>query len=203
MYRLYDSKMSGNAWKLRFLMNELGIPYQRKTFDVAAIETKSEEFSKISRFQRVPVLALEDGRHLIESCAIMLYLAEGSELLPDDPVERAEVTSWLFFEQADLMKALARPRFYHLRGIAEEKRGEIAELMKTAGYPTLEKLEGWIKGREWLANDRFSIADIGVFPYVALAHDGGYEMDRFAGIQAWLRRLEQRPGWEPLVPETT
>lgn len=201
MYRLYDSKMSGNAWKLRFLMNELGIAYERKSLDLAAGEAKSPEFTAISRFQRVPVLELEDGRHLVESCAIMLFLAEGSELLPDDPVERAEVTLWLFFEQADLVKALARPRFYHLRGIAEEKKDEIADLMKTAGYPGLEKLEAWIGDRTWLANDRFSIADIGVFPYVALAHHGGYEMDRFPGIEAWLKRLEQRPGWEPLVPE--
>ena len=200
MYRLYDSRFSGNAWKLRILMRELGIPYERVSLDLAKGEAKSPEFSKISRFQRVPVLELEDGTHLIESGAIMLFLAEGSDLLPDDPVKRAEVTSWLFFEQADLVKPLARPRFYRLRGIADQMQAKIAELQEE-GYVALGRLEAWIANRTWLANDTFSIADLGAFPYVALAHEGGYEMDRFPGIQAWLKRIEARPGYEPLVPE--
>lgn len=200
MYRLYDSKLSGNAWKLRILMRELDIPFGRVSLDLAKGQAKSPEFSKISRFQRIPVLEVDEGTHLIESGAIMLFLAEGSKLLPDDPVRRAEVTSWLFFEQADLVKPLARPRFYHLRGMVEQKQAEITELQE-AGYAALGRLEDWIEPRTWLANDSFSIADLGVFPYVALASFGGYDMDRFPGIQAWLKRIEQRPGWEPLVPE--
>ena len=200
MYRLYDSRFSGNAWKLRILMRELGIPFERVSLDLAKGEAKTPEFSDISRFQRIPVLELEDGTHLIESGAIMMFLAEGSDLLPADPVKRAEVTSWLFFEQADLVKPLARPRFFHLRDIVDQMQGKIAELQET-GYAALGSLEAWIEPRTWLANDTFSIADLGVFPYVALAHEGGYDMDRFPGIQAWLRRIEQRPGWEPLVPE--
>lgn len=200
MYRLYDSRMSGNAWKLRILMRELGLPFERVSLDLARGEAKSPEFSRISRFQRVPVLELEDGTHLIESGAIMLFLAEGSDLLPDDPVRRAEVTGWLFFEQADLVKPLALPRFFHLRGIAEQMQAKIAE-MHEAGHVALGRLEAWIAPRTWLADDAFSIADLAVFPYVALAHVGGYEMERFPGVQAWLKRIEQRPGWEPLVPE--
>ena len=200
MYRLYDSKLSGNAWKLRILMNELGLPFERKSLDLAAGEAKSPEFGKISRFQRVPVLELDDGRHLIESGAIMLFLAEGSDLLPADPLERAEVTSWLFFEQADLVKPLALPRFFKLRGIYDQNAAKVAEMQET-GYVALGRLEAWLKDREWLANGRFSLADLAVFPYVALAHIGGYEMNRFPGIQAWLKRLSERPSWEPLVAE--
>lgn len=201
MYRLYDSRLSGNAWKLRILMRELGIPFERVSLDLAKGEAKSAEFSRISRFQRIPVLEIGDGVHLIESGAIMLFLAQGSPLLPDDPVERADATSWLFFEQADLVKPLALPRFFYLRGMVEQMRDKIAELQE-AGYGALGRLESWIAPRTWLANDAFSVADLGAYPYVALAHVGGYEMDRFPGIQAWLKRIEERPAWEPLVPET-
>jgi glutathione S-transferase len=200
VYRLYDSKLSGNAWKLRILMRELGIPFERVSLDLAKGEAKSPEFAKVSRFQRVPVLELDDGRHLIESGAIMLFLAKGTDLLPADPVERAEVTSWLFFEQADLVKPLALPRFFKLRGIYDQNQAKVAEMQET-GYVALGRLEAWINGREWLANGRFSLADLAVFPYVALAHEGGYEMNRFPGIQRWLKRLSQRPSWQPLVPE--
>lgn len=200
MYKLYDSRLSGNAWKLRVLMRELGVPFERVTLDLAAGEAKSEAFSAVSRFQRIPVLELDDGTHLIESGAIMLFLAEGSPLLPGDPVKRAEATAWLFFEQADLVKPLALPRFFHLRGITDQMQAKIAELHE-AGNIALGRLETWIAPRQWLANDAFSIADLAVFPYVALAHVGGYDMDRYPGIGAWLKRLEQRPGWEPLVPE--
>jgi len=200
VYKLYDSRLSGNAWKLRILMRELGVPFERISLDLASGEAKSPEFSKISRFQRVPVLELDDGRHLIESGAIMLFLAEGSDLLPADPVERAEVTSWLFFEQADLVKPLALPRFFRLRGLYDQMQPKVAELHE-AGNAALGKLENWIVGREWLANGRFSLADLAVFPYVALAGEGGYEMDRYPGIQAWLERLSQRKSWLPLVEE--
>lgn len=200
MFRLYDSRFSGNAWKLRVLMNELDIPFERVTLDLAKGEAKSDEFSAKSRFQRIPVLELDDGRCLVESGAIMLFLAEGSPLLPDDPVERAEVTSWLFFEQADLVKPLALPRFFHLRGMEAEMADKIAE-MQQGGYAALDKLEAWIAPRQWLANDRFSLADLGVFAYVALAGEGGYDMSRYPGIAAWLGRLRERPGWRPLIEE--
>lgn len=200
MYRLYDSRFSGNAWKLRILMRQLSIPFERMTLDLAKGEAKSPEFSARSRFQRIPVLELEDGRNLIESGAIMLYLAEGSAMLPDDPVERAEVTGWLFFEQADLTKPLAIPRFFHLRGIQDQMAAKIAEWHEI-GYVALGRLEAWIADREWLAGDAYSLADLAVYPYVAMAHEGGYEMSRFPGIGAWLKRVEARPGWEPLLAE--
>lgn len=201
MYKIYDSRLSGNAWKLRILMRELGIPFERVSLDLAKGEAESPEFSQISRFQRVPVLELEDGRHLVESGAIMLFLAEGSDLLPSDPVERAEVTSWLFFEQADLVKPLAVPRFFKLRGLFDQMQPKVAE-MHEAGNAALARLDGWLADREWLANGRFSLADLAVFPYVALAGEGGYDMDRYPGIQAWLKRLSQRKSWQPLVEET-
>jgi len=181
-------------------MRELGIPFERVTLDLAKGEAKLPEFARISRFRRIPVLETEDGRHIIESGAIMLFLAEGSPLLPADLFLRAEVTSWLFFEQADLVKPLGLPRFYKLSGQFDEMQEKVAEYHQ-AGYLALSRLESWIAQRRWLSNDAFSLADLAVFPYVALAEQGGYEMGRFPGIAAWLRRLADRPAWEPLVPQ--
>ena len=128
MLRLYDSRLSGNAWKVRILLTQLDLPFQRVTLDLAKGATSEPAFRAKSRFARVPVLELEDGRTIVESAAIMLYLAEGTRFLPDDRFPRAEVTSWLTFEQADLLKTLALPRFYRMRGTADRMEKHIAEI---------------------------------------------------------------------------
>lgn len=200
MLRLYDSRLSGNSWKIRILLNQLGLAYQRITLDLQKGETREAAFLQISRFARVPVLVLEDGRPIVESGAILLHLAEGTPYLPDDPYLRAEVTSWLFFEQADLQKAIAIPRVLHLRGLAESKRQDI-DRFHAEGYPGLEKLEHWLRARTWLVGERYTIADLALSAYVALAGQGGYDMARFAGIRDWLARVEAQRGWVRLIPE--
>jgi glutathione S-transferase len=200
MLRLYDSRLSGNSWKVRILLRQLGIPFERVTLDLGKGEAKTPAFHAKSRFDRVPVLELDDGRTLVESAAIMLYLAEGTPLLPADPYLRAEVTSWLFFEQADLLKALSLPRFYHLYGNAEPMAGKIAHFQELA-YPALQKLADWLESHQWLAAERYTIADIGMFAYVGMAPIGGYDLTRFPAIGAWLARVEAQPGWQPLVEE--
>ena len=200
MLRLYDSRLSGNAWKVRILLRQLGIPFERISLDLAKGAAKEPAFRAKSKFARVPVLEFDDGRTLAELCAIMLYLAEGSRLLPDDRYLRAEVTSWLFFEQADLLRALAYPRFFRLRGIAGEMAAKI-EFFQEIGYPALEKLDDWLENRDWLVDGRYTLADLGVFPYVSMASDGGYDMTRFPAIEAWLTRVKAQPGWVPMIEE--
>jgi glutathione S-transferase len=202
MLRLYDSRLSGNAWKVRILLTQLGIPFERVTLDLAKGATADPAFRAKSRFARVPVLELEDGRTLVESAAIMLYLAEGSPLLPNDRYLRAEVTAWLTFEQADLLRALALPRFYHMRGIADQMAGRIADFQEGA-YAALDKVDDWLASREWLVDDRYTIADIGMFGYVSMASQGGYDMTRFPSVGAWLARVKAQPGWVPLVEEVS
>jgi glutathione S-transferase len=202
MLRLYDSRLSGNAWKVRILLTQLGLPFERITLDLAKGATSDLAFRAKSRFARVPVLELEDGRTIVESAAIMLYLAEGTSFLPDDRFLRAEVTSWLTFEQADLLRALALPRVYRLRGVADEMAGRIADFQEAA-YPALGKVDAWLATHGWLVDERYTIADIGMFGYVSMAHQGGYEMQRFPAIDAWLARVRAQPGWVPLVEEAT
>jgi glutathione S-transferase len=200
MLRLYDSRLSGNAWKVRILLTQLGLPFERVTLDLAKGAASEPAFRAKSRFARVPVLELEDGRTIVESAAIMLYLGEGSPLLPDDRYLRAEVTSWLTFEQADLLRALALPRFYHMRGIAGEMADRIADFQEGA-YVALAKLDNWLATRDWLVDNRYSIADIGMYGYVSMASQGGYDMTRFPSIAAWISRFQSQPGWVPLVQE--
>jgi glutathione S-transferase len=201
MLRLYDSRLSGNAWKVRILLTQLGLPFERVTLDLAKGATTDPAFRAKSRFARVPVLELEDGHTIVESAAIMVYLAEGTPFLPDDRFLRAEVLSWLTFEQADLLRALALPRFYHMRGIADQMTSRIADFQEGA-YPALGKVDAWLSTHAWLVDERYTIADIGLFGYVSMAHQGGYDMERFPSIAAWLARVKARPGWVPLVEET-
>ena len=200
MLRLYDSRLSGNAWKVRILLTQLGIPFERVTLDLARGAAAEPAFRAKSRFARVPVLELEDGRTLVESAAILLYLAEGTALLPDDRYLRAEVTSWLTFEQADLLRALALPRFYNMRGIADQMKSRIADFQEGA-YLALAKLDDWLATHDWLVDNRYTVADIGMFGYVAMAPQGGYDMARFPPIGAWLARVKAQPGWVPLLEE--
>ncbi|MFS2162615.1 glutathione S-transferase family protein [Variovorax sp. Varisp62] len=200
MLRLYDSRLSGNSWKIRILLSQLGLDYDRVTLDLQKGEARELAFGQISRFARVPVLVLEDGRPIVESGAILLHLAQGTPYLPDDPYLRTEVTSWLFFEQADLQKAIAVPRVLHLHGHAQDRRQDI-ERLHVDGYAGLEKLEQWLRGRTWLVGEHYTVADLALSAYVSLAGQGGYDMARFAGIRDWLVRVHGQRGWVPLIPE--
>jgi glutathione S-transferase len=110
------------------------------------------------------------------------------------------VTSWLAFEQADLLRALALPRFYYLRRIADQMAAKIADFQEF-GYIGLGKLAAHLEGRTWLVGDRYTIADLGVFPYVSMAPDGGYDLARFPSIKPWLERVKAQPGWVPMLEE--
>ena len=200
MLRLYDTKLSGNAWKVRILLHQLGLPFERVTFDLAKGDHTKPEFRKKAKFARVPVLEFDDGRTIVESAAILLYLAEGTRFLPDDKFARADVASWLFFEQSDLLKSLAFPRVWTMRGMTTEKAQQIADFREGA-FPALQKVEDWLATHEWLTADRYTVADINLFAYVSMAHEGGYEMDRFPAIGAWIARVKSQPGWVPLVEE--
>src|ERR1700738_2301610 len=139
MLRLYDSLLSGNSWKVRILLSQLHLRYERVTLDLARGDTPRPDFRKISRFSRIPALMIDDGRTIVESGAILTYLAEGTDLLPADSYLPVEVLSWLFFEQADLQKAIAISRVYHLRGQAAQRADEIRH-RQNDGYAALDHL---------------------------------------------------------------
>ncbi|WP_311789646.1 glutathione S-transferase family protein [Ferirhizobium litorale] len=194
MLRLYDSRYSGNSWKIRIMLNQLELPFERRTLDLAAGETKTPSFLELNRFARIPVLQLEDGRTIVESAAILLHLAEGTKYLPSDPYLRSQVTGWLFFEQGDLQRPIALARVYHIRGLADQMSQQI-ERLHADGYVGLEKVDRWLTTNRWLVDYRYTIADLAVSAYVSLASEGKFEMDRFPGIRQWIERVKAEPGW--------
>lgn len=200
MIKLYDSIRSGNAWKVRLALRYLGIPFERVSMVLAEGPHKTPEFKSWNRFQRVPVLELEDGRHLGESNAILQYIAEGTELLPGDAFERAQVAAWFSFDQADLSRFLAFPRFYAMTDQTEQRATEI-ELCHGLGHAALKHVEEAVAARPFVMGDRVTIADFALYPYIKLAPEGGYDLSAYPAIHAWFDRIEALKSYEPLLEQ--
>ncbi|MEG3129185.1 glutathione S-transferase family protein [Pantoea cypripedii] len=198
MIKLYDSKLSGNAWKIRLMLNFLQIPYTRETLNLAEGKHKEESFKKRNPFARIPVVELADGRHLNESNAILLYFAEGSSLLPADPVMRCKINAWLFFEQADLLRFLAYPRFYTMTNQREKFADIIAHYMEL-GKVALTHVNQALEKSSWIAGESLSVADFSLYPYISMAEEGGYTLAEWPAIQRWIGNFKDIPGYENLV----
>jgi glutathione S-transferase len=201
MIKLYDSRLSGNAWKIRILLGNLGIPLERVTYALPEGKTYTPEFLAKNPLGKVPVVELDDGQTLFESNAILFYFAEGTPFLPDDRLTRARVMQWMFFEQADVMMNLAQPRFFI--GIKKAKEANI-ELIKSRwaeGYKVLKVMDDHLARHKFFAGDQYTIADIALYTYASVAHEGEYEMQRFGNVQAWFERVRKQPGYVPLLED--
>ncbi|NSZ66585.1 glutathione S-transferase family protein (plasmid) [Agrobacterium tumefaciens] len=198
MITLYDSKLSGNAWKVRLLLRHLNIPFKRVTMNLAEGTHKSADFEKLSRFQRVPVVGLPDGTHLSESGAILLHFSEGTDLLPQDPKGRAAVTAWLFYEQADLGRFLAYPRFYAMTG-QTDAQAEVISHYHGIVAAALAPVERTLGEHQWLHDHGLSAADFALYPYIRLSPEGGFDLSTWPNVQAWIARFEALPAYEALV----
>jgi glutathione S-transferase len=157
---LYDSPVSGNCYKVRLLLAQLGIPYERRTVDVVDRSNRRELLGKLNPGLRVPTLVLDDGRSLGESGAILWYFGEGTRFVPEDRYLRAQVLQWMFFEQYDLEPAIAVVRFW----VAYSGRPEVFEPERpakmTAGERVLRTLDEHLDGREYAVGDALTLADI-------------------------------------------
>lgn len=192
MYRLYDYLPSGNGYKVRLLLTQLGISFEYIELDILKGETRTSEFLEKNPNGRIPVLELEPGVFLSESNAILLYLSEGTSFLPTDRLERARVTQWLFFEQYSHEPYIATSRFWLHQGKAEEYREALAQ-KQAPGYAALGVLEKRLKDHPFLVGDRYTIADIALFAYTHVAEEGGFSLEKFPGIQAWIERVQAQP----------
>jgi glutathione S-transferase len=195
---LYDSPVSGNCYKVRLLLAHLGIPYERRTMDVVDRSNRAEVLGGLNPSLRVPTLVLEDGRPLGESGAILWYFGEGTRFVPSDPYERAQVLQWMFFEQYDLEPAIAVVRFWvAYSGRAEEFEPERPGKMK-AGERVLRTLERHLDGRSFVVGDSLTLADIALYGYTHVAEEGGFELEPYPAIRAWLERVASEPGHVPI-----
>ena len=193
MLRLYDYWESGNCYKIRLLLHRLGLEFELVELDILKGETRTPEFLARNPNGRVPALELEDGRVLAESDAILWYLAEGSALLPDDAWERAQVLQWMFFEQYSHEPFIAVLRFWHFSGMAGEHAAEIPE-RERRGYEALGVMERHLTDRSFFVGERDSIADIALYAYTHVAPEGGFDLERFPAVCAWIERVGSQPG---------
>jgi len=193
MLRLYDYLESGNAYKVRLLLSQLGIPFERVELDTLKGETRTPAFGAKNPNHRIPLLEWPDGRRLAESNAILFHLAEGTPYLPKDPFERAQALQWMFFEQYSHEPYIAVVRFWHFSGQVERHRAELQDKVER-GYFALGVMEGELAQREFFVGGRYSVADIALYAYTHVAGEGGFDLGRFPATRRWLERVRSQPG---------
>jgi glutathione S-transferase len=197
--RLHSAPKSGNSYKVRLLLGLLSIECEVVDYDTRGGETHAPRFlERVNPDGKVPVLELEGGTMLPESGAILLYLAEGTSYLPDEKVERAQVLHWMFFEQYSLLPYLARPRLWRMWDVemTEQRRAELERLLEQ-GYRALGVMERHLDDREFFVGARPTVADVALYVYPRVCHEGGYDIEDFPAVRAWLGRIEALPGYVP------
>lgn len=191
--RLYDYVASANCYKVRLLLAQLGLDYERVPIDIFAGDTLGPEYGAINPVRSTPVLEVGEGEYLPESNAILLYLAEGTEMMPTDRLERAHVFRWLIFEQTDVVATMGGLRFRVVTGRLERDDPE-AIRRRCGALETLKLLDRHLDGRSFVVAERYGLADIGLFGYVHVAHEAGLDMDAYPAVQGWIERVASQPG---------
>jgi len=200
MIRLYDYLPSGNGYKVRLLLTQLRIPFQRIELNITKGETRTPEFLQKFPNGRIPAVELDDGKLLFESNAIILYFAEGTPFLPADRFQRAQVFQWLFFEQYSHEPYIASVRYLVIHPEVQDARRSILEpLMRPCGYDALGVMEAHLKSREWFVGASYSIADIALYAYTHVADEGGFDLAGYPAIRGWLERVKSQPRHIPIT----
>jgi glutathione S-transferase len=195
---LYDSPVSGNCYKVRLLLSHLNLPFERRALDVVDRSNRPDVLGGLNPALRVPTLVLDDGRALAESGAILWYFGEGTRFVPVDRYERAQVLQWMFFEQYDHEPAIAVVRFWIAYSGRSEAFADRLEERMAAGYRALAAMELHIAGREFFVGGSPTLADIALYAYTHVAGEGGFELERYPAIRAWLDRVASMPGHVPI-----
>lgn len=193
MYKLYDFLPSGNGYKVRLLLTQLEISFELIELNILKQETRTPEFLVKNPNGKIPVLEVAPEQFLSESNAILYYLGQGTEYFPTDKYQQTEVMQWLFFEQFSIVPNLATPRFWiSIIDKADEYQEQIQQKQKL-GYAALNVIEKKLKTHDFLVANKYSIADIGLYGYINVAHQGGFDLSKFPAIESWLQRIESQP----------
>ena len=194
---LYNSATSGNCYKVRLLLAQLGIEYEIVEMSVVDRSNRAEVLGELNPGLRIPTLVLDDGRPLAESNAILWYFGDGTQFVPDDPYERAQVLQWQFFEQYSHEPNIAVARF--LRTSDEPERFERQkERLLAGGYAALDAMERHLGGRTFLVGERYTLADISLYAYTHVAHEGGFALEPYPATREWIERVASQPGHVPI-----
>ena len=191
---LYNSAVSGNCYKVRLLAAHLGLPLELYELSVVDRSNRAEVIGDLNPARRVPTLVLDDGRPLAESNAILWYLGDGTAYVPGDLYERAQVLQWQFFEQYQHEPSIAVVRFLVALSGEAEKHGERIREQTASGYVALDAMERHLVGHTYLVAERYTIADISLYAYTHVAHEGGFDLSPYPAIRAWLDRVAAQPG---------
>jgi len=193
MYRVYGDIQSGNCYKVKLIMSHLEIAHEWVAMDILQGETRTESFLAKNPNGKIPVLELDTGECLSESNAILNYLAQGTRYLPDAPWERAQVLKWQFFEQYSHEPYIAVARFIaKFLGLPEERRAEF-ESKKESGYKALAVMDQQLAKTDFLVDGELTIADISLYAYTHVAHEGGFDLSGYPAVRAWLGRVSSQP----------
>jgi glutathione S-transferase len=196
MYTLYSMQRSGNSYKTRLALAQLGIPYRLVEVDILRGESRTPEFLAMNPSGQVPLLEIPPGRYISESNAILWYVAGGTPLAPEDRIDRAETLQWMFFEQHSLEPNIGAAYFWLalVKG-GRELQQHALEDWSEEGYRALRVMENHLKRNAYFAAGHYTIADIALYAYTHLAHQCDFDLSAFPAILAWLDRIAAEPGY--------
>ncbi len=200
VYTLYDYLPSGNGYKVRLTAKRLGIAYHLVQMDITHGATRTADFLAKNANGRIPLLEVPGRGFLAESHAIIAFLAHGSDLLPEDPWQLALLWQWLCFEQYNLEPNIGTARFWLTsQHKSPAELGERLTEKLAKGHEALAVLDLGLEAKRFLVADRFSLADIALYAYTHVAPEGGFALDAYPNIRAWLERVAREPRHAPIT----
>ncbi|GAA0711720.1 glutathione S-transferase family protein [Dokdonella soli] len=199
MLTLFDYLPSQNAYKVRLLLNHLGMPYRTELVSIFQGAGQSADYRRINPTGTVPAIRLDDGRVLAESNAILIYLADGTRYLPADAFGRAKVQQWMSFEQERVEMTIGALRHWTLTGKLARRSPDIIESKRSGALRALGILDAELATRPFLVGDAYTIADIAVFAYASRAEEAGLSLAPYPAFRAWTARVKAQPGFLDVV----
>jgi len=197
--KIYGDIQSGNCYKVKLLTSLLSIDVEWNHIDILNSETQTSQFLKKNPNGKIPVLELDDGRTLTESNAILNFLATGSEFLSNDAYEYAKIQQWQFFEQNSHEPYIAVARFIaKYLGLPEERKADY-ESKQAAGHKALQVMEQQLSQTSFLVGEKLSTADISLYGYTHVAHEGGFDLNAYPAILQWIKRIQSLPHYIGMV----
>ena len=195
MLKLYEYPSSGNCYKIRLLLTQLGIPFERIPVDILKRESRTPEFLSKNPNGRVPLLELEPGKYLPESNAVLYYFSQETPFFPTDKFEQARVMQWMFFEQYSHEPYIATSRYWISILRKPEEYKQALEQKQPLGYAALGVMEQQLKNHPFFVGDKYTIADICLFAYTHVADDGGFDLTGFPAVLDWINRVKEQPNY--------
>ena len=199
MYKLYSMQRSGNCYKVRLALAQLRVPHELIEIDILKGETHTPDFLSKNPNGQIPLLEIEPDRYLAESNAILWFLAERSELLYDDPIERAAILQWLFFEQHAIVPKIGATYFWLslVTGGCDPQQQALDDWMEE-GQRSLAVMDKHLSKSRFFAGERYTVADVAIYAYTHVAHECDFDLTPFPAVRAWLARVKAEPLHVPM-----